>query len=124
MRRVNMNKKLALAALGLLAFPSPAGATDWVEVARSQDGLNVAWVDNDRIIYGSESTGFWLRLSLQRGAYVIALISVRCPSRTYMEIKKTYFEKNGTATTLDVTKEWEIATPDTMIDRVFDEVCK
>lgn len=117
-------KKLALAALALLATPSPARASNWVEVTRSQDGLNTAWIDKDRIIYGSESTGFWLRLSLSRGAYAIALISVRCPSRMYMEIKKTYFEKNGVATTLDVTKEWEIATPDTMIDRAFDEVCK
>ena len=118
-----MKKLVIAAALAAAITPSPASATNWVEVARSMDGINVVWVDADRIVRGKDSTGIWMRLSLKNGAYAISLVALRCPSRTYMDLKKTYFDRNGTATTLDVTEEWEFATPDTVMDGVFDKLC-
>lgn len=119
-----MRKVLILAALAVLTVPAPAHASNWVEVSRSKDGVNIAWVDADRIVQGETSTGIWLRLSLSGGKYAIALMALRCPSRTYMELKKTYFERNGTSREMQASKEWDFAIPDTVMDGVFDKVCE
>jgi hypothetical protein len=119
-----MKRAITLAALAATMTPAPAHASNWVEVARSKDNINVAWVDADRIVHSEDATGVWLRLSLGSGKYVITLMAMRCPSRTYMELKKTFFERAGTSTDLPVSKEWDFAIPDTVMDGVFDKVCE
>ena len=51
-------------------------------------------------------------------------VALRCPSRTYMELKKTFFERSGSSTEIQVSKEWDFAIPDTVMDGVFDKVCE
>lgn len=119
-----MNKLILAAGLIAATIPSPASATNWVEVARSKDNVNVAWVDADRIVRGETGTGIWLRLSIKNNEYAIILMALRCQSRTYMELKKTFFERNGSSTNVQVSNEWDFAIPDTVMDVVFDKVCE
>lgn len=114
--------KKILFLLALMAS-SPAEAATWQLVAKG--GNTKAWIDLDTIKRGSEAVGAWYRISLAKGEWATGFAAFKCESRTYMELRLTFYEANGSSTNMDDTlkKQWEMPVPDSIMDGVVDGVC-
>lgn len=120
-----MNRFIALGAALALLSPIKAHAVNWVLVAQGSAG-SAAWVDTDTITRGKDYYGVWYRLALEKGEWAIALAAIRCPSKSYMDLKMVHYERNGSSTSLDqiLKKEWDMPIPGSVMDGLIDEVCK
>lgn len=115
--------KYAIALAGL-ALATEVSAATWHIVGANENGQK-AWVETESLSRGKEYTGAWYRLQGSDGIQVIALTAVKCPSKSYMDLKMTYYDQRGESTTMDakLSKQWDLAIPGSLMDGVLTYVC-
>lgn len=111
-------------ALAVLALATDASGATWYKVGSTDHGEG-AWVETDSLSRGKEYTGVWYRMRGAKGNELIGLAAVKCPSKSYMDLKMTYYESNRESITMDssLTKRWDLAIPGSLMDSVVSYVC-
>lgn len=109
----------------LLMAPTEALATTWKLVGESSDETTKSWIDTDSIRHTEDYTGAWYRMSLSDGRWFTTFSAFNCKAGSYMDLKMSVYDKRGTATNLDSTlkKQWDIPSPDSMMQGVVNAVC-
>lgn len=115
---------LGAAIAAAFIFSSSAQAANWELVATSNDGTASAYVEADRIVNGTNGKGAWVRLTQRAGDYYISLIAVRCDSMTFLEVKSNKYSSRGVSTSLQLSGNWDITVPGSLMDALLQRICQ
>ena len=117
MRTFNL---IATAALAMT--PAQASASDWVDVGTNVSG-NRFWYDASSVIKDRTRALTWVHQTSDNGGYFLSRVLFRCDIQMFKILSMVAYSRTGRTTQLPPTDEYDSVPPDSMYDRISDEVC-